>query len=106
VEDQPTSVTNDNAIADDFEGDRHMGGFYAGTFNAGEPSSRVHYVIIPYWCLLCLTALLSASRLLSPCLRRSRVRVGLCHSCGYNLTGNISGVCPECGVVIAAKAVA
>ena len=22
---------------------------------------------------------------------------GLCLSCGYNLTGNLSGVCPECG---------
>jgi hypothetical protein len=22
---------------------------------------------------------------------------GLCHHCGYNLTGNVSGVCPECG---------
>jgi hypothetical protein len=24
----------------------------------------------------------------------------LCSSCGYNLTGNISGVCPECGIPI------
>lgn len=22
---------------------------------------------------------------------------GLCVHCGYNLTGNVSGVCPECG---------
>ena len=22
---------------------------------------------------------------------------GHCHACGYNLTGNVSGVCPECG---------
>ena len=28
--------------------------------------------------------------------RRIRLR-GHCKSCGYNLTGNISGVCPECG---------
>jgi hypothetical protein len=26
--------------------------------------------------------------------RRSR---GLCPSCGYDLTGNLSGTCPECG---------
>ena len=26
--------------------------------------------------------------------RRSRV---ICKSCGYNLTGNVSGICPECG---------
>ncbi|MCH7813576.1 MAG: hypothetical protein IID40_06100 [Planctomycetes bacterium] len=31
-------------------------------------------------------------------LRRSRRRrKGLCVPCGYNLTGNTSGVCPECG---------
>ncbi len=25
---------------------------------------------------------------------------GHCRKCGYNLTGNVSGVCPECGVVV------
>jgi hypothetical protein len=25
---------------------------------------------------------------------------GLCSKCGYNLTGNASGVCPECGISI------
>ena len=24
---------------------------------------------------------------------------GLCQRCGYDLTGNVSGVCPECGWV-------
>lgn len=23
--------------------------------------------------------------------------IGTCPYCGYNLTGNVSGVCPECG---------
>jgi hypothetical protein len=27
-----------------------------------------------------------------------------CPSCGYNLTGNVSGVCPECGTPISKKA--
>lgn len=26
-----------------------------------------------------------------------RLRCGRCLSCGYNLTGNLSGTCPECG---------
>ena len=34
--------------------------------------------------------------------RRRRARGVLCLSCGYNLTGNVSGVCPECGAAIAA----
>ena len=33
---------------------------------------------------------------------RRRVDEGVCHSCGYNLTGNTTGICPECGHVIAA----
>lgn len=27
-----------------------------------------------------------------------RVRRGACIACGYDLTGNVSGVCPECGL--------
>ncbi len=30
-------------------------------------------------------------------LDRKRPRPGHCQSCGYNLTGNVSGVCSECG---------
>jgi hypothetical protein len=29
--------------------------------------------------------------------RDRRIPPGHCQNCGYNLTGNISGVCPECG---------
>jgi len=29
--------------------------------------------------------------------RRSRIRRGLCVNCEYDLTGNQSGICPECG---------
>ena len=32
-----------------------------------------------------------------PLCRRRRRRRGLCITCGYNLEGNVSGVCPECG---------
>lgn len=32
--------------------------------------------------------------------RRYRRRHGLCIRCGYNLTGNVSGVCTECGTEI------
>lgn len=28
---------------------------------------------------------------------RRRLKKGLCTNCDYNLTGNVSGVCPECG---------
>ena len=32
-----------------------------------------------------------------PLRRWRRRRRGECLTCGYNLTGNVSGVCPECG---------
>ena len=32
--------------------------------------------------------------------RYRRIPVGHCQSCGYNLTGNVSGRCPECGETI------
>lgn len=36
--------------------------------------------------------------ILTPRLRhRSRRRRGLCLACGYDLAGNPSGICPECG---------
>ena len=55
------------------------------------------WIGIPLWvffvCDLAATAAL--------CLRY-RSRPGCCSMCGYNLTGNVSGICPECGVPIAA----
>ncbi|HEY8746696.1 MAG TPA: hypothetical protein VIM11_01900 [Tepidisphaeraceae bacterium] len=35
---------------------------------------------------------------------RRREWVGLCPICAYDLTGNTSGVCPECGTTIKSKA--
>ena len=32
--------------------------------------------------------------------RDRRYPPGHCQECGYNLTGNVSGVCPECGTKI------
>ena len=31
-------------------------------------------------------------------LRRRRRRLGQCLHCGYSLRGNVSGICPECGL--------
>ncbi len=36
--------------------------------------------------------------------RAGRVRPGHCNHCGYNLTGNVSGVCPECGTALPGSA--
>jgi hypothetical protein len=33
-------------------------------------------------------------------LTSHRLKVGHCECCGYDLTGNVSGVCPECGTPV------
>ena len=60
--------------------------------------------IVPSWFLVALFLML-------PVLWRARqyrlaalVKRGACTKCGYNLTGNTSGVCPECGSPIEGKA--
>jgi hypothetical protein len=35
-----------------------------------------------------------------PLRRWRRRRRGMCLNCGYNLTGNVSGMCPECGEAV------
>ncbi len=54
--------------------------------------------VVPLWIPLLLAVVTTG--VLS--WRRYRLvnRAGHCVSCGYDLTGNTSGVCPECGVEI------
>ena len=51
--------------------------------------------------VLALTCRLAAS-LRARYDTRQRYRHGHCQKCGYDLTGNESGVCPECGMAIEA----
>ena len=70
---------------------------------AGINYGDVRYLRCPLWAifvpagigpLLCFVH----NRRAAARLRRDR---GLCDRCGYDLTGNVSGVCPECGMKIA-----
>lgn len=81
------------------------------------PSVHVHdtYVGVaflgrrmPAWVPIAVTAALPAAWLSLFLARRlqlptMRERLGLCRSCGYDLTGNISGTCPECGTPATTK---
>jgi hypothetical protein len=74
-------------------------GFYLN-LQFGSNSRRVGCLrlSISVWVLLTLLGgypLLVLIR--GPVRRRIRIARGLCANCGYNLTGNMSGVCPECG---------
>ena len=51
-------------------------------------------LLIPLWIPFTITTV--AGGLLWKCDRK-RIPPGHCQKCGYSLTGNTSGVCPECG---------
>ena len=51
----------------------------------------------PGWCPILLLALPTGFLFWSD--HRRRKRAGCCAQCGYSLTGNTSGACPECGAV-------
>jgi hypothetical protein len=50
-------------------------------------------VVLATALIACVAGVLIALR------RRARPRAGRCDVCGYNLTGNVSGRCPECGTM-------
>jgi uncharacterized paraquat-inducible protein A len=53
-------------------------------------------------CFAATVALRRAARRRRP--RKPRGRQGVCSECGYDLTGNVSGRCPECGLPVSRKA--
>jgi hypothetical protein len=57
---------------------------------------------VAHWVVALLFALLPGAALFRRLIRR-RPGPGMCVNCGYNLTGNVSGVCPECGKPISNK---
>ena len=50
--------------------------------------------VVPLWvpfAIVCLPTAILWHR------DRRTVKPGCCQRCGYNLTGNVSGICSECG---------
>jgi hypothetical protein len=58
---------------------------------------RVSAFILPLWIPL---ALLATPTIILWCHDRRRIPSGHCQTCGYDLTGNVSGICPECGTPV------
>ncbi len=81
-----------------------FGQFYFRDFVDGQWIFRTIEIGIPPWSFLFLFGVYPTIALIHPPLRRYRRRKrGLCVRCGYNLTGNESGVCPECGAEVRRK---
>jgi hypothetical protein len=70
---------------------RHITG--QGRFRSLEISS-------PVWFIALLAAVLPCWRVLSGFNRSRQIAGSLCVACNYNLTGNTSGTCPECGTSV------
>lgn len=60
---------------------------------------RAQLLMLPCWLSMLLTTIPAV--ILQRKLRRPAP--GHCKSCGYNLTGNMSGVCPECGALVSLR---
>lgn len=61
-------------------------------------TSRGWSVSIPLWIILAtLLAYQTCMYIRGPLRRHRRRKRNQCLQCGYNLTGNASGTCPECG---------
>lgn len=58
---------------------------------------RTFRVEFPFWApVIVLVAYPTIAFIRGPLRRWRRRRRGLCVKCGYDLTGNVTGVCPEC----------
>ena len=81
--------------------EQHLGfsGFSYTTYNAGGPVT-VQLIGVPLWFPLANFLLLPIWQGWRFVSQRWGRRPGTCRACGYILTPNVSGVCPECGVAI------
>jgi hypothetical protein len=72
---------------------------------AGGPKTSL-IALVPEWvcwiAVVCLGLWLAAERICRRYCRRP-VETPFCEACEYQLTGNVSGVCPECGTKVEIK---
>ncbi|GMU83347.1 MAG: hypothetical protein AMXMBFR47_32170 [Planctomycetota bacterium] len=70
-------------------------------------SRKIHLndevVIMPLWVIAGVLMAWPAVVLVVTRFRRRMRMAGLCRACGYDLRGNVSGACPECGRLIDSK---
>ena len=79
-------------------------GYWQWRYSAEASSGSYRFLAVPFW-FLCLVLLMPPAawfgRFGSARRRKHRggrrLRLGHCPHCGYDLRGNVSGMCPECG---------
>jgi hypothetical protein len=75
-------------------------GFTRGFTHASWRDGYRWEFVAPYIFPVLLLAVLPSLRIFNRLRYRRRQRPGLCVQCSYNLNGNTSGVCPECGTPV------
>ena len=76
-----------------------VGGFAYGGHRG--PNGSLYNLAVPHWFVAAVLLAPPAACAASAWRGRRRRKPGRCRSCGYDLTGNVSGVCPECGATAA-----
>ena len=67
--------------------------------------NRKYCVIIPIWAMLAVCLFYPTLAFFrGPVTRLRRRALNCCVPCGYSLTGNVSGICPECGSAVPRRA--
>jgi hypothetical protein len=77
--------------------------FGLGSGPVDPEEGRFAVLVVPWWFLAAVAGLLPAARLSLSIRHIRRRRRGLCPTRAYDLTANVSGVCPECGSIAAHK---
>ncbi len=70
--------------------------------DSGKAPVKYWNIIFPHWAIFVALALIPSIWLIYYLLVIGSRKIGHCPACSYNLTGNISGVCPECGTPVPA----
>lgn len=64
----------------------------------------VNILTVPLYLMTLLLAAFPTWEIVRSLQRRCRNQAGCCINCGYNLKGNTSGICPECGAPVVPEA--
>jgi hypothetical protein len=75
---------------------------FPATSKAGPMTGFTRSWSIPFWACAAATLVLPVLFVRASIRSKRRRDIG-CSTCGYDLTGNVSGVCPECGTAVAGK---
>jgi len=79
---------------------RHNFDFNVGAWRTSDGRWASASVAVPFWLVAFCGALLPAAWLLGKLRQTRRAARNHCERCNYDLTGNTSDVCPECGTAV------